>query len=143
MLKRIIRESKNLSLRELQKIIEYLEDEIQSRRNSQSENREVIEEKTVDSISYRLVKIRCGKKECRCLHGELHGPYWYSYQTENGKTKCRYVGKTLPDQESILRLSEKLRQRATQVRAKSSQAADNGKKARLGSRKALSSSLVL
>ena len=45
---------------------------------------------------YRLEKIKCGKKNCRCTRGELHGPYWYAYYRKNGRMRCEYVGKTLP-----------------------------------------------
>lgn len=41
--------------------------------------------------------VRCGKKGCRCARGELHGPYWYAYWTEGGKTKSQYVGKEPPE----------------------------------------------
>jgi len=57
--------------------------------------REVIEQKHLGKMTYRLEKIRCGKQECRCANGELHGPYWYSYHKEAGKLKSRYVGKRL------------------------------------------------
>jgi hypothetical protein len=41
-------------------------------------------------ITYRQEMIKCGKKNCkRCPHG----PYWYSYWTENGKLKKKYLGK--------------------------------------------------
>ncbi len=44
-------------------------------------------------VCFRQEMIRCGKKGCtRCPHG----PYWYAYWREGGKTKSRYVGKQLP-----------------------------------------------
>jgi hypothetical protein len=46
--------------------------------------------------TYRLEYVRCGKKTCTCSEGKLHGPYWYAYWTENGKTKSQYIGKKLP-----------------------------------------------
>jgi len=46
--------------------------------------------------SYRNEMVRCGKKVCKCSKGELHGPYWYAYWTENGKTRSQYIGKRLP-----------------------------------------------
>jgi len=42
----------------------------------------------VASVTYRLEKVRCGKKGCKKCP---HGPYW----KENGKTKSKYIGKTL------------------------------------------------
>jgi hypothetical protein len=46
--------------------------------------------------TFRQEMIRCGKKSCRCAVGKLHGPYWYAYWSEGGKTKSQYVGKRLP-----------------------------------------------
>ncbi len=39
--------------------------------------------------TFRQEMIRCGKKGCRCTEGKLHGPYWYAYWTEGGKTKSQ------------------------------------------------------
>ena len=39
----------------------------------------------------------CGKERCKkCAKGEGHGPYWYAYWWEGGKTRKKYIGKTLP-----------------------------------------------
>jgi hypothetical protein len=48
------------------------------------------------SKTYRSELVRCGKKGCKCAEGKLHGPYWYAYWTEGGRTKSEYVGKKLP-----------------------------------------------
>ena len=50
---------------------------------------------TQGNISYRPERIKCGKKNCKCAAGELHGPYWYAYWREGGKVKSRYIGKQL------------------------------------------------
>jgi hypothetical protein len=47
--------------------------------------------------TYQQELVRCGKEGCRCTRGELHGPYWYAYWTEGGKTRSQYVGKELPE----------------------------------------------
>jgi hypothetical protein len=61
--------------------------------------REVVETKRAgDGWTYRLEKVKCGKENCRCARGELHGPYWYAYRTVDGKTKSKYIGKKLPEQ---------------------------------------------
>ncbi len=46
---------------------------------------------------YQLERKRCGKPTCRCAQpgGEGHGPYWYAYWREGGKTKSKYIGKEL------------------------------------------------
>lgn len=46
--------------------------------------------------TYRLEYVRCGSKKCRCASGELHGPYWYAYWSEGGRTRSQYIGKKLP-----------------------------------------------
>jgi hypothetical protein len=46
--------------------------------------------------TYRSEIVRCGKKGCKCSEGKLHGPYWYAYWTEGGKTRSQYIGKKLP-----------------------------------------------
>lgn len=50
----------------------------------------------IGNKTYQSELVRCGKKGCKCAEGELHGPYWYAYWTEGGRTKSEYVGKNLP-----------------------------------------------
>lgn len=46
---------------------------------------------------YKQEVVFCGKERCKkCAKGEGHGPYWYSYWWEGGKTRKKYIGKTLP-----------------------------------------------
>jgi len=48
-------------------------------------------------ITYRQQFTRCGKQRCRkCRDGEGHGPYWYAYWSEKGRTVSKYVGVSLP-----------------------------------------------
>ncbi len=46
-------------------------------------------------VPYALIEHygECGKKVCRCHHGQLHGPYWYLSQHWGGKTHNIYVPK--------------------------------------------------
>lgn len=37
--------------------------------------------------------VRCGKRRCKTCP---HGPYWYGYWKENGRTKSKYGGKVHP-----------------------------------------------
>lgn len=53
-------------------------------------------QRTLSNKTYQSEMVRCGKKGCRCKRGGLHGPYWYAYWTESGKTRSEYVGKKLP-----------------------------------------------
>jgi hypothetical protein len=46
---------------------------------------------------YKQEAVFCGKERCKkCAAGEGHGPYWYCYWWEGGKTRKKYIGKTLP-----------------------------------------------
>src|SRR6516162_7925594 len=35
--------------------------------------------------------VRCGRPNCRCARGQLHGPYAYHFARENGCLRKRYV----------------------------------------------------
>lgn len=35
--------------------------------------------------------VRCGKPNCRCRDGELHGPYYYHFYRVDGRLHKRYV----------------------------------------------------
>src|SRR5690242_2053972 len=50
-----------------------------------------------DKVTYHQQFSYCGKSQCRkCRDGVGHGPYWYAYQTVDGRTTRTYVGKQLP-----------------------------------------------
>ncbi len=38
-----------------------------------------------------VISNRCGKPNCRCARGALHGPYLYRRWREGGRQRCRYV----------------------------------------------------
>ena len=55
------------------------------------------EEKSA-KVTYRQQRTFCGKSNCRrCLAKIGHGPYWYGFWTENGRTRTKYIGKNAPD----------------------------------------------
>lgn len=56
-------------------------------------NRQVLERKQGEGVSYQLETVKCGKPKCKCLKGELHGPYWYAYWRDGRRVKCKYLGK--------------------------------------------------
>jgi hypothetical protein len=43
------------------------------------------------TVTYRLEWVSCGKG-CK---GCPHGPYWYGYWKEGGRTRSKYIGKSL------------------------------------------------
>ncbi|MEA3198629.1 MAG: hypothetical protein QOE90_57 [Thermoplasmata archaeon] len=45
------------------------------------------------TYTFRTEGIRCGKTNCRCRAGQLHGPYTYKYWREGGRLRKAYVGK--------------------------------------------------
>lgn len=45
----------------------------------------------IDEGSLQSEWKRCGKSNCRCVHGSLHGPYWYRHWREEGRQRKRYV----------------------------------------------------
>lgn len=44
------------------------------------------------TLTYRQEHVRCGKHGCATCP---HGPYWYAYWKEDGRTRKRYIGRTL------------------------------------------------
>ncbi|GCF09590.1 DUF6788 family protein [Dictyobacter arantiisoli] len=52
----------------------------------------------IGKVTYRQQFTRCGKQRCRkCKEGSGHGPYWYAYWSENGRTVSKYIGIQLPE----------------------------------------------
>ena len=43
--------------------------------------------------TFRSEYVKCGKPACRSCP---HGPYWYAYRKDHGKTRKRYIGKDMP-----------------------------------------------
>ena len=48
------------------------------------------------TLTYRQESVRCGKSSCTTCP---HGPYWYAYWKEEGRTRKSYIGRHLPGQE--------------------------------------------
>ena len=44
-------------------------------------------------VSYRQEHVRCGKEGCGACP---HGPYWYAYWKQDGRTRKQYIGRQLP-----------------------------------------------
>lgn len=63
--------------------------------------REVVETLRMGRTMYRLEKVKCGKKKCKCSKGNLHGPYWYSYHWNGKKLTSSYIGKTLNEEIAV------------------------------------------
>ncbi len=80
-------------IKELTAVEERLHRAISDRTANDSLKGERFYEHAFGSLTFRYETVRCGKKNCsRCPHG----PYWYVYWKEEGRTRSRYVGRTLP-----------------------------------------------
>jgi hypothetical protein len=90
-----------LSLVQLRKLDKWLHELIRKaeeadRVEKHPSRKQTVPEQTLENKTYRLESIRCGKEKCKCAHGKLHGPYWYSYSRVKNRIKSHYVGKSLP-----------------------------------------------
>jgi|SRR5215213_5337740 len=100
---------RKLSLDRLKKLDEWLHELIRRAEESESPQRPASRRQTVAGHSlgdktYRQESVRCGKENCKCARGKLHGPYWYSYSRVKDKVTSQYIGKNLPrDVEKKLR----------------------------------------
>ena len=96
----IKKDLQGLSLAQLQQVDIWLQKLLREAENSEvlkkkSTGDTIVEEHQKGGKTYRLEYTRCGKATCKCGTGDLHGPYWYAYWTEDGKTKSQYIGKEL------------------------------------------------
>lgn len=66
--------------------------------------RDVVEEciiaggrRPFQTVTYRRELVSCGKSRCGRCAGKAakHGPYWYAYWKDNGRTRSKYIGKHL------------------------------------------------
>ena len=92
---------RRLSLGQLRKLDEWLHELISradesDRKEKPSSRKQTVAEQTLENKTYRLESIRCGKENCKCARGKLHGPYWYSYTRVKDKVTSQYIGKRLP-----------------------------------------------
>lgn len=92
---------RKLSLNKLQGLSEWLQQLIKEtegidRKQKSSLHKQTVDEQSIDNKTYRLEMIRCGKENCKCTRGKLHGPYWYSYTRVKDKVESQYIGKKLP-----------------------------------------------
>ena len=46
----------------------------------------------VPAVTYRSQHVRCGKNCSACPHG----PYWYAFWKEDGRSRSQYIGGVLP-----------------------------------------------
>jgi hypothetical protein len=98
-LRELKRSLKALTPEQLRKLDSWLHELIELGRkksgNTKSQ-RGAVKERRAGGLTYRLERVRCGKENCKCANGELHGPYCYAYWSEGGRTRSKYVGKKIP-----------------------------------------------
>ncbi len=89
----VLGELSEKQLQELREIDERLRDVLEERRGGKDGAAPLRAEKQIGSITFRYETVRCGKPNCsRCPHG----PYWYAYWKDGGRTRSRYIGRSLP-----------------------------------------------
>jgi hypothetical protein len=86
---------KEILLGWLKAVIKEQKQQTSSEKIPLKKGREVVETLRMGTTMYRLEKVKCGKKKCKCSKGNLHGPYWYSYHWNGKKLTSSYIGKTL------------------------------------------------
>ncbi len=93
---RIIDALNTLPLRELRHVHAAAGDLIAFIEETQDPDYGRPEEPQAEAKTYRQEFVRCGKVGCkRCsAGGQGHGPYWYAYWSERGRTRKQYIGKT-------------------------------------------------
>ena len=85
-------EISQVQIEELRAADERLQNVLAERRAGKSKNA-LKGETQIGSLTFRYETVRCGKENCtKCPHG----PYWYAYWKEGGRTHSRYVGRSLP-----------------------------------------------
>ncbi len=57
--------------------------------------------------------VRCGRKNCHCASGELHGPYFYRFWREDGRLRKKYVKQA--DAEPLLAAQAAERRRKSEI----------------------------
>jgi hypothetical protein len=97
---RIARQVHNFSLAELQDLQFFIEEQIE-RLKVEGQEETAEEEPQERKATVRADYKKCGKPGCHCNSGgELHGPYWYEYWKEDGRTRSRYLGKKAPSKQN-------------------------------------------
>lgn len=48
------------------------------------------DEPRLNGVTYRQEEVSCGREECGTCP---HGPYWYAYWREDGRTRSLYIGR--------------------------------------------------
>lgn len=84
----------NQSLRDLQEWIDELLDYREEQLAATIESDETIESVEHTGKGTIIEKYQlCGKGNCKCADGDLHGPYKHRITYVNGETKWEYLGK--------------------------------------------------
>ena len=78
---RVLQEAKALTAAQLRALLKRRQRPRTSRRR-----------KTASKEIIRTRMIKCGKSNCRCARGHLHGPYEYAYKSVLGEVTTRYLG---------------------------------------------------
>lgn len=63
-----------------------------SQKNASGTHGEPVKESIIPLVGVVISEMkRCGRPNCHCKSGNLHGPYYYCYYREAGRLRKRYV----------------------------------------------------
>ena len=64
-----------------------------------------------DGMCFQLELVLCGNPRClKCpAKGPCHGPYWYAYWKQGGRTRTAYIGRELDLEKASLVVGRKIR----------------------------------
>jgi Family of unknown function (DUF6788) len=101
-LSRVKRDMGMLTPGDLRRLDDWLHRQITAleakREEEKKPRREIVQKIERGAWTYQLEMVRCGKAGCRCNDGQPHGPYWYGYRKESGRTVSTYIGKEFKEQ---------------------------------------------
>jgi hypothetical protein len=96
-----------MGLRDLVALDDFLHARIEEAADSTAQERESKRDvvpgsaRSVGGWTMQLEYVRCGKNCRTCGGGKGHGPYWYGYRTEGGRTVSKYFGKEPPGEGEV------------------------------------------
>jgi hypothetical protein len=80
-----------------------------------TENREMLPKTPLPGVVLEQ-RVSCGRRNCGCAHGELHGPYFYRFWREGGRLKKAYVKRSELEEVRSRCDARRQRRRALQAR---------------------------
>jgi hypothetical protein len=83
---------------DLRALQDWLDDLLEYRHDIASEDIDAGEDESIEAIEESsdgtvvIKKVSCGKDNCKCQSGDLHGPYKYTVRRQGGSLNWEYHG---------------------------------------------------